>query len=171
MTLTVRDHEIIQSLAARIRLLSLKQIARHWWRQSQHAEDTARKRLATLVSQGLLTSATVLAAELPALDAPLCVWRPGQQPPDFGGLAWKLADRWVSEPRLCRAYLATAQAARRFGGRARGKIKNRYQATHDLGVAEVYLRLRTERAELAEHWVGEDVLAPHRRGQERRQAW
>jgi hypothetical protein len=55
-------------------------------------------------------------------------------------------------------YIATRQCANQFGGRQPGELKHDFQATHDLGVSAVYLRLRDSRPEAAEMWVGEDLL-------------
>ena len=51
------------------------------------------------------------------------------------------------------------------GGRLRGTIKRDFQATHDLGVSEVYLRLLETDADSAALWQGEDLISPLRRRQ------
>jgi len=165
VVLTRRDEEILQSLSVRVRLLTLKQIAGHWWCGNKRATDDARRRLAHLVTVGYLTRPRVLAAPLPDLSHPILRWSPGQPEPDAGAIAWQLQSRWTQGPRLEFVYLATAAATRIFGGKARGYLKQEFHATHDLGVSQMYLDLRSRSPKLAETWIGEDILAPYRRRQ------
>ncbi len=165
MKLTDRDRDIIQSLSACVRMFHLGQIAAHWWPTQKNARESARRRLAKLISGGLLTTTPVLAADLPELSGPVLQWMPGDAPPDLGAAAWILQSRWTTQPKRRHAYLATAAAAKLFGGKATGRLKHQYQATHDFGVAQMFLQLRVARPKLAQDWVGEDVLAPQRRGQ------
>ena len=76
-----------------------------------------------------------------------------------------MQSRWERNFTTQTLYVATSEAARLLGGKARGELPHRYQATHDLGVAEIYLRIRDSRTEQLQYWIGEDMLAPHRRGQ------
>lgn len=165
MKLTARDREIIASLCCSIRMIALDQVAKSWWPDSNSSIELARRRLAILIENGLITTATVFAAKLPEIVRPIAGWSPGDLQPDFGAIAWNLQSRWKEPPRQCRTYLATSLAAKHFGGRANGKPKHQYQATHDLGLTEVYLRLREDRPELSPHWIGEDLVSPHRRRQ------
>ena len=146
-------------------MVSLHQVAKHWWSEAKHGLENARRRLSTLVETGLLQQARVMARPLPEMTAPVSRWKPGDAVPAFGGITWQLQSRWRQEPRQTRIYFATTRATNLFGGRAPGRIKQEFQATHDLGVSEMYLLLRRDRPEIALHWIGEDVLAPHRRGQ------
>jgi hypothetical protein len=63
------------------------------------------------------------------------------------------------------AWIATEQASQRFGGTARGCLRHPTQATHDLGVAQVWLRFLQANPALAAAWHGEDLLASTRRGE------
>ncbi len=143
-------------------MVMLTQVASTWWPNSKSSIELARRRLSVLIENGLLTTATVTAAKLPEIVRPIASWSPGDLEPDLGAIAWKLQSRWIEPPRQCRAYLATSLAAKHFGGRANGKLKHQYQATHDLGLTEVYLRLRQDRPELLPYWLGEDLVAPYR---------
>jgi hypothetical protein len=99
------------------------------------------------------------------MKSPVVVWKPGQPEPEFGAIAWRLQSRWQMPPRRTTVYVATQKAANQVGGRSRGTIKHDLQATHDLGVAQVYLQLLTANPIAAEKWVGEDVLRLTRRRQ------
>ena len=103
---------------------------------------------------------TVLARTLPVPESPLASWRPGDSAPDVGAVAYRCQDRWRRRPpRPCTVWVATERAARLFGGVRRGELRQPAQATHDLGVAAVWLRLREVSPEWAAAWRGEDLLA------------
>ena len=163
--LTERDREIVGMLCCRVRIVSLSQISDHWWADAKQGPESARRRLSALVDAGLLKDAHVMARPLPQLTAPVLSWKPGDPVPVFGSVAWQLQSRWTKEPRKTRVYIATTRATNLFGGRAAGRIKQEFQATHDLGVCEMFLQLRKQRPDEVVRWIGEDALAPHRRGQ------
>jgi hypothetical protein len=156
--LTSRDQEILKTLALKVRMFSLDQIAQTWWNASATGKANARRRLATLVSAKLLRLSHVQARPLPELTSPVIVWKPGQATPHFGAVAWKLQSRWRNPPQKTSVYVATQKAANQYGGRLRGIIRHDLQATHDLGVAQVYLHKLSSNRKAAELWLGEDVL-------------
>ena len=161
--LTQRDRAIVAALVLRVRLLSQRQTADHWWNG-----DTAnvRRRLSQLANHGLVQRITVQARTLPVLESPLISWRPGDPTPDLGSIAWQCQSRWRGRAvRPCTAWIATETAARQFGGVGRGELKHPAQATHDLGVAAVWLRLNEIAPQWAQAWRGEDVMAHTRRGE------
>ena len=161
--MTGRDTGVVQALVQKVRLFSQRQVADHWWNGEL---VNARRRLKRLAAGGLLSRITVQARPLPALDAPLASWQPGQDAPDFGQIAYRCQQRWRKQPtRPCTAWIATDQAAQLFGGIRRGELKHPTQATHDLGVAAVWLRLRAIAPQWAEAWRSEDLLAHTRRGE------
>lgn len=145
--------------------MSHRQIANAWWPGFAHAEECARRRLRELQDTRLLERVRVMARALPPMTEAVLQWEPKATVPDFGSVAWKLQSRWTTEPRQTTVWFATKKATQLFGGKSPGRIKQEYQATHDLGVSEMYLILRNNRPSLAQHWIGEDQLAPHRRGQ------
>lgn len=119
--------------------------------------------MAVLVDAGFLVSQQVIASTLDSLDAATLCWAPGDPTPDAGAVAWKLQSRWKEPARVCRCFVATTKAAKHFGGRASGRLKRELQASHDLGVTEMYLQMRHSRPEQARLWIGEDLLAPYRK--------
>ncbi len=163
LTLTHRDLEILLALAQRVRLLSLRQIAREWF---EGEVANARRRLKALRAANLVQPLTVMARTLPVCQAPIVCWDPGAEEPAFGKVAYQLQLRWQRRPaRRTTIYLATRRAAHLLGGKAKGELKNVTQATHDLGVAEVWLHYRRTQPAIAEAWRGEDSMAHTRRGQ------
>lgn len=163
LKLTSRDHEVLQSLVLKVRLFTQRQIAEHWFGGEL---VNARRRLKQLGAAGLLERITVHARPLPPLMAPLASWQPGGETPDFAAVAYQCQQRWrFRPPRPATAWIATEQAAQHFGGVRRGELKQPTQATHDLGVAAVWLRLKEAAPAWAEAWCGEDLLAHTRRGE------
>lgn len=165
MTLTPRDDEILRTLALSVRIFSLAQVAQGWWMPTPAGEANARRRLAALFETGLLNSAHVHARPLPELSHPVLAWSPGHAEPDFDAVSWGLQSRWTKPPRRIAVYFATRRGANQYGGRLRGQIKHELQATHDLGVAQVYLELRAKNPEAALRWTGEDTLRSARKRQ------
>ena len=161
--LTHRDRTILQALVLKVRLFSQRQIVDHWW--NGEVANT-RRRLKRLASRDLVIRITVQARTLPTLESPLVSWRPGDSAPDFGQIAYRCQSRWRLRPtRPCSAWLATEVASQAFGGVGRGELKHPTQATHDLGVAAVWLRLNQVAQQWATAWRGEDLLAHTRRGE------
>lgn len=163
--MTERDREIVSVLASKIRLLSFDEILRRWWPPSKSAETNARRRLSALVDDRLLARETASARPMLPLSGPVFRWKPGEEAPAFGELSWKLQSRWTEPPRDVTVYLATRRAAGIFGGKANGAIKNHSQATHDIHLGALYLKLCREAPTLAAGWIGEGVLAASREGQ------
>ena len=161
--LTPRDRAIVQALVQKVRLFSQRQIVDHWWNGEQ---ANSRRRLKRLADRNLLQRTIVQARPAPAFESPLITWRPGDAAPDFGKVAYRCQARWRSRPaRQSVVWLATKVASQAFGGTARGKLKHSMQATHDLGVAAVWLRLHQVAPQWAAAWRSEDLLAHTRVGQ------
>lgn len=157
MILTARDTEILRSLIWKVRLFTLAQLSTTWWTDSPSGRSEARRRCRRLVDQGLLEMTAVHARPLPSLTAPVCCWAPGEPTPDFGRVSYVLRCRWAEAPRTVTAYVATTRAANAFGGHG-GPLRHPLQATHDIGVSQVYLTYRATTPWLARAWVGEDVV-------------
>ena len=161
--LTGRDRAIVQALVQKVRLFSQRQIVDHWWNGEL---ANSRRRLKRLADRNLLHRLIVMARPAPAFEAPLLTWRPGDGAPDFGKIAYRCQARWRFRPaRQCVVWLATELASQAYGGTARGDLKHPTQATHDLGVAAVWLRLNQVAPQWAIAWRGEDLMAHTRRGQ------
>lgn len=163
ITITSRDEEILRTLTTKVRLFSLRQIANLWWNGDL---ANTRRRLRQLAEAELLLSAKVMARPILQLEAPIVDWRPGDISPDCGKIANICQSRIRRIPvRTTGVFIATVRTARLFGGRCRGELTHPAQATHDLGVAAVWIRLFTNGQEIAAAWVGEDILSHTRAGQ------
>lgn len=163
MTLTDRDRDILLALVQKVRLFALRQIADHWW---DGESANTRRRLKTLARADLVRRVTVSARTLPPIEAPVVTWQPGHPAPHFGQVAYRLQHRWRRRAvRSLTTFIATDRAAQLYGGKARGQLKHPLQATHDLGVAAVWLCLHRQAPAWAQAWRSEDLLAHTRRGE------
>ncbi len=163
LNITSRDADLLQALVQKVRLFSQRQVADDFW---EGALPNAKRRLKRLAEGNYVTRLTVQARSVPVLESPLASWRPGDSDPNFGQVAYRCQSRWRKRPvRPCTVWIATEKAAQLYGVSCRGALKNPLQATHDLGVAAVWLRLRQAAPKWAAAWRGEDLLAHTRVGE------
>jgi len=158
-----RQDEIVSTLTHKLRLLTLGQIARTWWAETSRPEENARRSLAQVVACGLLRRIRVNARPELLLRSPVVRWSPSDPEPPFGRVAYRLQTRWNEAPMPTEIYSATTKAGKVFGGAVGGRLKAPLQASHDLHVSALYLRLRNDDPVAAEAWIAEDRLAPFRR--------
>ena len=155
--LTQRDREILRALTRAVRVASLDQIAQVWWHGADHATTNARARLRRLVDRGLLQSRRVNYLEREATE-PLCTWSPGEAPPNFDALSYRLERRAeAAAGRLSTVYQATSKAARATAGKP-PLYRHNLQLAHDLVTTSVYMRYLEKWPELSPQWRGEDFL-------------
>lgn len=163
MIIQDRDRTILKALTCKVRLLTQRQLADFFWKGSL---PNARRRMKWLRANGLVERVVLIARLITALSGPLATWEPGQPPPNFGAIAHQAQVRWRRTPaRSCVTWVATEKAAHLFGGVRRGELKNPLQASHDIGVAAVWLRMKQVDPRWARSWQSEDMLAHTRRGQ------
>lgn len=156
--LTSRDQEILDTLARRVRTLSLGQIAREWWRGEQGG---ARRRLRSLQSAGLVELQPAFAHPEPRLGSRLLAWSPGDKPPALRGLARVLAQRWPEPPRRTVLVIASAATGESLGG-VGGRFPGPSETSHDVALAAVFLQFRSKAPSHANGWISEGTL--QRRG-------
>lgn len=163
LRLTTRDEEILTALSLYVRFFSQKQVCTHWF---DGDPANTRRRMRQLQAEGLVDQVALRARSIPPLNKPLIQWQPGQPTPDLAGAAHRCRSRWkLRHVQTCTAYLATLATSQRFGGRMTGEVKREMQATHDLGVAQVWLHLDQHAPNWASAWRGEDLMAHSRKGQ------
>ena len=165
MRLTDRDSEVLASLCNQIRMITPLQVAFGWWPRQERDVANAQVRLQELSAAGYLVKAKVMAKPLPPIRGPVIRWVPGDFLPDFGAVAWRLQERWRFPARPTTVFLAAPRATQLFGGPQRGVIRRQFQAGHDLGVTQMFVCIRRYTPHLLPLWIGEDRLAPERRGQ------
>lgn len=155
--LTDRDSELLEVLALRLRCLGVRQVAAHWWAGRVDAGRNARARLRQLETAGLLRLAVVMARPLPELRTFVASWNPGEPTPDFAPIAYHLKHRFTRPVITTSIVFASSLAAARFGGQP-GRVPRRSEATHDLGLAAVFLEILSETPGRAQAWVAESQL-------------
>lgn len=156
-TLSDRDRVLLQVLLRRVRVFSVTQAARTFWPGASKPLAVAARRLRELEAQGLLGRHAILAH--PEIEIPKAslVWRPGQEDPDFGALAYRLQSRWTKDPVSVPVVAATKAAEARLGGHGGRRIRLR-EGTHELHLTHVYLRMLAENPQRAATWVSEAEL-------------
>jgi hypothetical protein len=157
LELQPRDRAILMTLTRRVRVLTLAQIGRVWWSQTKHPERNAAGRSAALEQGGLLRLCTLMAHPEIPLRRPLGSWQPGLLPPDLKKLAKGLAARWTESDTATRCVVATEEAGVRFAGHG-GRPPRDSEATHDIHLAAVYLKMAEELPTRAQSWVPEAEL-------------
>ena len=153
--------EIVEVLARRVRCLTVGQIARTW-----DVVGDVDALLHMLEVNGLIERQRMLVRSVSALEAPIVSWRPGMATPSFGSIAYQLKSRWLpAEP--TEIVVATKRAANRFGGSLGGRWPRASEVSHDVNLAEVFLRFRKERRAEAAAWVPEAQLYAEGMGRDR----
>jgi hypothetical protein len=142
------DLDILDLLTRRVRLATEEQLVE----LSGNSRGVCRR----LVAAGLLHRAVIVAA-VPELTGPLATWRPGQLPPRFAALAWKLEKRRRETPSRRTPIFWASQAAVRVVGGIGGHIRQPVQVEHDLGTTATYLRRHQLCPESTSLWVSEDL--------------
>lgn len=154
---------ILTTVTAKVPFITRPQAARTWWDLAPAGETEAERALQRLVRQKFLWSAPIEAHPEVILEHPLLAWNLGDSAPDCAGLTRIARRRFAARDTTHVVFLATAGAAKIFGGAA-GKLKAA-STTHDLHLAGVYLQLLRERPSEADRWVSEATLAPERTDQ------
>ncbi len=162
--MTERDEAILDTLTRRVRVLSVGQVAAMWWTTGTAA---AKARLRDLEAQGWLLLVNLLAEPVPDLHAPVATWKPGQPQPDFGPLSYRLRSRWTQPACPVLAAVATKQAGNRYAGKG-GRVPRPSEATHDLCLSAVYLKLLREDPRRAGRWISEARLYERGEGRDGR---
>jgi len=154
---TPRDYDLLETLALKVRILTLPQIAGGWWSESANAVPNARRRLRQLVTAGLLRRCSLSIHPILKLTMPICSWNPGDCPLDPGAVSWKLCNRWTEAPQAVTTYSASRQTVNLLASYG-GSPPDFQHATHDAHVAEVYLWYLRHDPSTAAIWLGEDAF-------------
>ena len=155
--LRVRDHEILSALTVKVRFFSLRQITDTFFASDM---ANATRRLRTLEARGFLVQRRLIARTPPRLEAPLICWKPGQNRPDADHLSHSLKKRWERQgvrQRIC--YFPGPKYQALTGFPCRTSPIHQLHATHDLGLAELYLFFRSQRVTDAKQWRGENAFS------------
>ena len=155
------EETLLEILTGRVRVLTLAQID---GLLGDAASDEAPILLAALETQGLIERRAVLARPALCFSQPIVSWRPGDELPEFGKVAYRLKSRWREPVEPVEIVQASHLAARRRGGALGGRWPRVSETTHDVSLAEVFLWYRQHRPEDAACWVPEAQLYAEGRG-------
>jgi hypothetical protein len=139
INLTPRDRLLLSTLAEKVRLLSVSQVADWLFGGSVQA---ARKRLRALARHRLIDWYRVLAAPLPTLEKPLAIWKPTDPFPDFRVLLREIRRERFAGP----ARMVTVVSIR--GGRR----PRAAETSHDLLLAQLPLQVQHRLTDLIPSW-------------------
>lgn len=153
-TWTPRDRDVVETLAAKVRMLSLAQVARGWWNQSKRRDEHARDRLRLLCRAGLLDEYRVNVHPPLELQGPVTRWSPDETDPDAEAVSRTLQGRWTGAARPTTVFVASPLAANLFGCSS-GGLPDLTHRDHDWLLGEVFVRYLRAEPEAARRWVGE----------------
>ncbi|MCY2993368.1 MAG: hypothetical protein NTY19_36650 [Planctomycetota bacterium] len=156
LTLTARDHDLLETLTGRVRLFPLHLAAKVWWPEARN-QGTARRRLELLAKAGWIECHIINAHPLLPVRRPLFTWEPGQEDPDAERIACESRARWSQPARPTSVCVASPMAACLLGSTAR-RLPPPEHRDHDLRLAAVYVHYRVALPRLAKLWIGEHAL-------------
>ena len=149
------DFALLRALALQVRALTVDQIRRAWFHESDNSLAVAGC-CDRLVQSDLLQRRTMEAHPLLELNAPLYAWKPRQRHPsaaDFRAIADASQSRWNKPHMAVEVIIAAPRAARLFGAFVDSRSLKHCETSHDLHLSEVFLRYLSSNA--AAHWWGE----------------
>jgi hypothetical protein len=156
ITLTERDHDLLETLTLHVRLLTVRHCAWLGWPDAKGLSQVQR-RLQRLAAAGLVELHRINAHPLPDRPTPLFTWEPGASDPDPAELSRRTRERWSQPAQPTEVCVASPLAAGLLGSTARGLPPLEHR-DHDLCMAGVYVHYRRQLPKLAAMWIGEHAL-------------
>ncbi len=161
ITLTERDLFVILAPLFKVPQIPESGIAR-FWSKSESGHENAVQRLRELCDAHLLRRHVAQLQAAPRVEL-FYFWTPGMPTPEFGALAWDLAQRWHNvEPRTVAFYTATDKAAKHYGRAIHNPLKSMSALSHNYGLGQCYTEIAHRYPQLVKGWVAEDVIASAR---------
>lgn len=143
---------LIEALTTAVRCFSIDQVCCHWPYSDRH---TMKAAVDMLKDRAIITIESHLIHPPPESSGPEFVWMPGDEEPDFSGVAYRLRSRWSRQKRMTPLAFPTRVACEQFGGtRVRPRAS---ELSHDVHFAEVYLQWMRIRDKVT-HWKSGDLL-------------
>jgi len=145
--------QVAKILSRKVRILSVDQIADHYFAHRAVRHRAAMSLIRDLESEGLVTRREVCIRQ-PTLRR-LSIWQADDNvEPDFEDIASRSRKRWLAtEPERTTVITANKKAVARFGGKFRQVRPQEVQ--HDLAVSNLFLTLTPEQQQA---WFSEDQL-------------
>jgi hypothetical protein len=152
--LTARDLEVLETLATRIRVLTIGQVAGHWFGGSW---TVAQRRMASLRRAGLLHLFTMQSRPPLSLREPMFAWEPSAATPDFHALSYACCVRWNQPTTPTQLVVASPAGCVRFACKPTRQPR-RSEVSHDVTLGGVYLAILKSLPEIAQTWQSEGTL-------------
>jgi hypothetical protein len=144
-----------EALSSKIAIVSEEQLAAHWEISSSGGRRHLTSWLGSLIRGDLLRCFRVLSKPIPPLNEPLAIFGPNEPARDSAALSWASTKRWAVEPRVTTVYVRGPRCVQLFGGNARPDICNLAAVSHDLALAELFLRFVRECPDRACDWTAD----------------
>lgn len=154
---TARDRALLDTLALRVRVLSVRQIARHWFAATSDPLRNARRHAQALAAGGFVELFSMPARPEITLVEAAVTWRPGDAPPDFARLSHQLTSRWNEPAAPTELVIATPRGGGWLGGGG-GRRPRRSEVSHDIALTGLYLRWAVQCRQTGDEWVSEARL-------------
>lgn len=164
--LTSRDHELLETLALKVRVFTAEQAGRLWWGTSAEPTRHARRRLQKLADAGLVDRRSFVAHPILPLAEPVFRWAPDRPAPDPEAVSYALKSRWTDMSRSVDVYCPTQRTKGSIGGGV-VQVPPLGHETHDLHLTEVFIRFAQSDPDAADRWLGEEAFARQRQGEKR----
>jgi hypothetical protein len=123
--------------------------------------------LRRLERRGLLKLEHAMVHPPLCLEEPLFEWQTETLEPDWERLAWMAQSRWNKDPVLSVIVSATAEAKKLTGGPIGGRPIRQTEISHDVTLAQLWLRFRKTEPIVAPSWIPEDALSGFEPNQKR----
>ena len=150
------EEEILVALAWHLRVLSVEQIARTWWQGQATAKRRATDAIKARQKNGWLHVRELLSRPTSPLGGPLVSWTPNHRAPNFDKLSRLLHRRARTAARKIRVVTATRKTRELYGVAGPGHRPKLTQLSHELFVAEIFIRYRANGLDVDRQWIGED---------------
>ncbi len=147
------DRELIYDLTHRVRLATESQVAR----MRSRTLVRTRREIQKLVRAGWLRTKRLLITKPSPLIGPIATWNAGQRRPDFGSISHQLMSRATRESGETTIVHATRKAANAFCGWT-NECSRPLQASHDAGLVEALIAIRSHDPVRGATWQAEDLL-------------
>ncbi len=154
--LTEITSKIAKILATQVRVMTIQQLAEHFYANRKGPVECARRAARKLRQEGYAETWQAMVRHL-FLEGPLLAWFPGANVPEFGKLAWQNQKRWNQRfPGKTICLTSTPKARSEFGGTCRAPRSRELE--HDVNVAQLFLHLLRQEPHAAASWQHEDSL-------------
>lgn len=153
-----RDEFIYDTLALRVRLVTLNQLTKYCFEGNI---NSAKRRIKAMKEAVRVERFRLLAHPILPLQAPVYSWPEQPFPRDFEKLSHQVRSRWSRQRTQQTVVVATKQLANLYGRDYHTGIGRVIEIDHDIHMAEVYFRFLLNPPAICKNrtWLGEDACS------------